>query len=58
MNYQEFSKTLNYCLSFISIVPKEDIVRSIFTDVDRDNNGYISYSEYFTFLKEYFGSQS
>ena len=33
-------------------------LKTIFNDIDEDKDDYISYSDYFTFLKEYFGSQS
>lgn len=58
MSSQEFFKTLIYCLSFISIHPKETTLKTIFNDIDEDRDDYITYSDYFIFLKEYFGSQS
>lgn len=51
-------ETLNYCLNFIGINPDPNIVAKIFSEIDTKKQGYITYSEYFTFLKEYFGSRS
>lgn len=58
MNLEEFNKTLLYCLSFIKLNPDLSELRQIFEDIDINKKGSITYSEYFTFLKEYFGSLS
>jgi Ca2+-binding EF-hand superfamily protein len=58
MSLSEFITTLNYALSFISIVPTEEQLTWLFNDIDRNRDGVISYQEYFEFLRYYFGSQS
>jgi Ca2+-binding EF-hand superfamily protein len=58
MDLPEFSTTLSYALSFISITPSEEEITSAFRDIDRNQDGLISYQEYFEFLRYYFGSES
>lgn len=54
----EFYNTMKYILSFIKMETTEEEVRNIFNDIDTNKDGLISYNEYFTFLRTYFGSQS
>lgn len=58
MAREEFVKTLDYCLSFITIKPIRSVLETAFNEVDADRDGFITYADYFGFLKEYFGSQS
>ena len=58
MSLAEFRKTLEYSLAFIQIKPSEAELDTVFNDVDLDHDGYITYIEYFSLLREYFGSQS
>lgn len=58
MSKDEFVKTLDYCLSFITIKPSHNVLITAFNEVDLDQDGFITYADYFSFLKEYFGSQS
>jgi Ca2+-binding EF-hand superfamily protein len=58
MDLPEFITTLIYALSFINIVPTEAELTSAFRDIDRNQDGLISYQEYFEFLRYYFGSES
>lgn len=51
MSMNEFFQTLKYCLAFISISPNAEVLEKIFRDIDFDKDGFISYSDYFTFLK-------
>ncbi len=51
-------KTIKYALSYIDFVPPEEEVNLCFQTVDADQDGWISYEDYFRFLKEYFGSKS
>ena len=37
---------------------EDGTLRQIFEDIDVGRKGHITYSQYFIFLKEYFGSQS
>lgn len=54
----EFLATMNYILNFIKLQTSQDQCMTIFKDVDTNGDGLISYNEYFTFLRTYFGSQS
>lgn len=58
MSSSQFASTLVYCLSFIEVHPRKEVIQTIFNDVDLDKDDFITYSDYFTLLKEYFGSQS
>jgi len=58
MNKEEFGKTLNYALKVIDIEASQAIIDTIFSEIDLDHDGWISYEVYFTFLKYYFGSLS
>lgn len=58
MSKDEFVKTLDYCLSFITIKPNPNVLITAFNEIDLDNDDFITYADYFCFLKEYFGSQS
>lgn len=58
MNFDEFQQTIRYALGFIGFSPQEEAVRQCFQAVDANQDGYISYEDYFRFLKEYFGSKS
>lgn len=58
MSRSEFKRTLQYCFSFIQIKPLDSDLDQIFSDVDLDSDGEITYSDYFLLLREYFGSQS
>ena len=42
----------------MEFAPQEADIRMVFQVVDMDRDGYISYEDYFRFLKEYFGSKS
>jgi Ca2+-binding EF-hand superfamily protein len=58
MKESEFVKTLTYALSFIHFKATDDELKHLFHEVDLDHDGWISYKEYFEFLRAYFGSQS
>ena len=58
MNMEEFMNTLNYSLGFISCQGTSDEYQQLFREIDLDFDGFISYEDYFHFLKEYFGSKS
>lgn len=58
MNLEEFEATLNYCLEFIHSKGSHADYERLFNEVDVDQDGFISYQDYFIFLREYFGSQS
>ena len=58
MSMNEFAQTLSYCLSFINCSSTDLTYERLFKEVDTDNDGVISYEDYFMFLKEYFGSRS
>lgn len=58
MNLEEFIYTLNYALSFIEIQGAPQELAVLFAEIDRDHDGWITYREYFEFLKYYFGSKS
>jgi Ca2+-binding EF-hand superfamily protein len=58
MSQEEFVKTLQYCFEFINFSCQTEQLTQIFCDIDSKQQGFISYTDYFYFLKEYFGSQS
>jgi len=58
MDLPEFIVTMNYALSFINITPTESELTTVFKDIDRNQDGLITYQEYFEFLRYYFGSES
>lgn len=58
MNAEEFANTLSYCLGFINVESSTRFYEKLFSEVDLDYDGFISYEDYFVFLKEYFGSKS
>ena len=58
LNLPEFTQTIKYALSFVEFAPQDSDLRIVFEIVDADKDGFISYEDYFRFLKEYFGSKS
>lgn len=58
MNLPEFIQTLEYSLNTIEVSGSEEIYQILFQEVDLDGDGFISYEDFFIFLKEYFGSLS
>jgi Ca2+-binding EF-hand superfamily protein len=58
MNLQEFIQTLEYSLNTIEVSGSQEIYEVLFREVDLDDDGFISYEDFFIFLKEYFGSLS
>ena len=58
MDLPEFIVTMNYALSFMNITPTESEPTTVFKDIDRNQDGLITYQEYFEFLRYYFGSES
>lgn len=58
MNLEEFIHTLEYSLGPIDVSGSQEIYELLFSEVDLDKDGYISYEDYFIFLREYFGTLS
>ena len=58
MNKQEFGKTLNHALAYINMEASPAIIDLLFSEIDLDHDGWITYVVYFLFLKYYFGSSS
>jgi len=58
MNLQEFAQTVEFSLNTIEVYGSKEIYETLFYEVDLDRDGWITYDDYFTFLKEYFGSLS
>lgn len=58
MNCQEFCQTLDYSLKGIGCPAPFSMYEHLFREIDLDRDGWISYSDYFLFLREYFGSSS
>lgn len=58
MNLEEFIHTLEYSLSPIEVSGSQEIYELLFSEVDLDKDGFISYEDYFVFLREYFGTLS
>lgn len=50
--------TLNHALKPIDIQAPQHIIDLLFSEIDLNKSGWISYSVYFLFLKYYFGSQN
>jgi Ca2+-binding EF-hand superfamily protein len=58
MSEAEFIHTLTYSFSFIDFKVTEAELKLLFSEVDLDHDGWISYADYFKFLRFYFGSES
>jgi len=58
MNLKEFIFTLENSLAYIDIVPTKEELTVLFSEVDLDKDGWISYKHYFEFLMAYFGTKS
>lgn len=58
MNQEEFGNTLNYVLERINLKASPQIINLLFSEIDLDHDGWITYIYYFLFLKYYFGSNS
>ena len=56
MNEDEFGFTLNSALAYISLEATKEEIRLIFSEIDEEKTGWITYETYFMFLKYYFGS--
>lgn len=56
MNESEFGFTINNALSFINLTATPEQIHLLFTEIDLEKSGWISYEIYFLFLKYYFGS--
>jgi Ca2+-binding EF-hand superfamily protein len=51
MSEMEFYETIRFALAFVEFLPSESDLRMVFEAVDSDKDGYISYEDYFRFLK-------
>lgn len=49
---------MNYALSFINLEASPAIIDLLFSEIDLDKDGWITYVVYFLFLRYYFGSLS
>ena len=58
MNKEEFGKTLNMALDYVNMVASQEIIDLLFSEIDLDKDGWITYVVYFLFLRYYFGSCS
>lgn len=58
MNKEEFGKTLNIALDYVNMVASQEIIDLLFSEIDLDKDGWITYVVYFLFLRYYFGSCS
>lgn len=58
MNVEEFIATLNDALGFLQATATNAQLTLLFSEIDLDKDGYITYREYFEFLKLYFRSGS
>lgn len=56
MNEAEFGITLNNALAYINLTASPEQIHRLFTEIDLEKSGWISYEIYFMFLKYYFGS--
>jgi Ca2+-binding EF-hand superfamily protein len=58
MNLKEFMLTLENSFAYIEVVPTKQELTVLFSEIDLDKDGWISYKTYFEFLRVYFGSKS
>ena len=58
MNKQEFSMTLSHALSPIDVQAPSQVIDLLWSEIDLNKSGWITYAVYFLFLKYYFGSQN
>jgi hypothetical protein len=58
MNKQEFTMTLNNALKPIDIQAPQSIIDLLWSEIDLNKSGWITYQVYFLFLRYYFGSQN
>ncbi len=58
MNKQEFQMTLSYALKPIDIQAPQSVIDLLWSEIDLNKSGWITYQVYFLFLKYYFGSQN
>lgn len=58
MNKQEFAMTLSHALSPIDIQAPNQVLELLWSEIDLNKSGWITYQVYFLFLKYYFGSQN
>jgi Ca2+-binding EF-hand superfamily protein len=58
MNFEEFSFTLENGLSYIEIVATKQELATLFSEIDIENTGWITYKTYLEFLIAYFGTKS
>jgi hypothetical protein len=58
MSKVEFGQTLNHALAYINMEAPPAIIDLLFSEIDLDRSGWITYVVYFLFLKYYFGSSS
>jgi Ca2+-binding EF-hand superfamily protein len=58
MCLKEFILTLTDSLAYIDVVPTTEELTVLFSEIDLDNDGWVSYKTYFEFLTLYFGSKS
>ena len=58
MNKQEFTMTLNNAVKPIDIQASQSIIDLLWSEIDLNKSGWITYQVYFLFLRYYFGSQN
>lgn len=58
MDCSEFILTLRDALSYLQAEATDDQLKLLFSEIDLNKDGYITYKEYFEFLVLYFGSGS
>lgn len=58
MNLSEFKATLNEALNYIQVQATDDELNTLFSEIDFEKNGWITYKTYFEFLRYYFGTKS
>ena len=56
MSEAEFAFTLNNALGFIGMEATEAEIKLVFSEIDLEKSGWITYEVYFLFLKYYFGT--
>lgn len=57
LSLSDFILVMKFAFAFLNYDFKQDDLTRIFQFIDTDRDGYISYSEYFTFIRNYLGSK-
>jgi hypothetical protein len=57
LNQDEYLLAMKESFAFLGSVFNDQDLRQIFQGLDKDRSGFISYSKYFEFIRDYMGSK-